>query len=132
MKKYLLDTNMISLIMRHHPNVRKHLEQKDIHQLYISVISYGEIQYGLAKNPQATKLKLLADEIFKRISVLSFTEQTAVAYAHLRTDIEKSGKMLSAFDMLIAAQAKSEDYVLVTNDQAFFQVANLEVEDWTI
>lgn len=131
MKKYLLDTNMISFAVRQHPNVCVHLSKTPIHTLYTSSISYTEVQIGLANKPNATRLKQLTDEFFKRITVLPYTEETALNAAIFQKHLRENGKALSALDFLIAAHAVSEHCILVSNDQAFAQIPNLLVEDWT-
>ena len=46
--------------------------------------------------------------------------------------MERQGKILAPLDLLIAAHALSVGAVMVTNDQAFCQVADLSIEDWTM
>ena len=60
-------------------------------------------------------------------------EQCAIAehYGSVRADMERQGKILAPLDLLIATHALSGGAVLVTNDRAFIQVADLLVEDWT-
>ncbi len=50
----------------------------------------------------------------------------------VRADMEKRGRILASLDLLIATHALSVDAVLVTNDRAFSQMADLKVEDWTV
>ena len=45
--------------------------------------------------------------------------------------MERQGKFLAPLDMLIGAHALHLGAVLVTNDQAFGRVADLQTEDWT-
>ena len=62
---------------------------------------------------------------------LSFNQSSAVEYGKLRASQEKSGITLSDLDMLIAAHAKAEQMVLVTNDNAFKQLKHLKIENWS-
>lgn len=55
---------------------------------------------------------------------------TAECYGAVRAELERQGKLLGPLDLLIATHALGAGAVLVTNDQAFFQVAGLRVEDW--
>ena len=52
-------------------------------------------------------------------------------YGHLRAALERRGKGLGGIDLLIAADAISVDGILVTTDEAFRNVPDLVVEDWT-
>lgn len=53
-------------------------------------------------------------------------------YGTVRAELERCNKTLAPLDMLIAIHALSVDAVLVTNDQAFYQMTGLSVEDWTV
>jgi tRNA(fMet)-specific endonuclease VapC len=46
--------------------------------------------------------------------------------------MERQGKILAPLDLLIATHALSLNAVMVTNEQAFCQVADLSIEDWTV
>lgn len=74
----------------------------------------------------------IAEQLLDSICIIPFNKQTADVYAQLRNDIEKQGKSLSPMDMLIAASAMANKSILITNDQAFFNIPLLQVEDWTI
>ena len=131
MTRYLLDTNVVSQLLKEHPAIIKRLTQVPIHALCISSITEGELEYGLAKRPQAKRLHVLVRELLKRLDVLPWDSVTAQCYGRLRSELESEGKTLAPLDMLIAAHAKSANAVLVSNDKAFFQVKNLLIEDWT-
>jgi tRNA(fMet)-specific endonuclease VapC len=49
----------------------------------------------------------------------------------LRAELAAAGKPLGPLDLLIAAQAREIDAILVTNDHAFANVKGLALEDWT-
>ena len=66
------------------------------------------------------------------ISVLDFDTDAAEEYGKIRADLERKGTPIGPMDMLIAAHAKAEDLILVTNNtREFERVEDLEVEDWT-
>ncbi len=58
--------------------------------------------------------------------------QVAEEYGRIRAELERRGTPIDPMDMLIASHARSAGLILVTNNtREFFQVENLEVEDWT-
>jgi tRNA(fMet)-specific endonuclease VapC len=57
MKCYLLDTNTISHIVKNQQKVIKRLVSIPMSAIYISSITYAEIQYGLAKGLELRHLK---------------------------------------------------------------------------
>lgn len=132
MKRYMLDTNTVSHLFREHLAVARHVVAVPMASLCISVITEGELLFGLAKRPAAKRLHGAAREFLRRVDVLPWGSSTAACYGMARADMARQGKVLSPLDLLIGAHALSEDAVLVTNDQAFSQMAHLHLEDWTV
>ena len=131
MTQYMLDTNTMSHLVRQHPAVALRLVAAPIASLCISVITEGEMLYGLAKRPDATRLQSAVREILRRVDVLPWDSSAAGRYGVLRAAMESKGRNLAPLDLQIAAHALSVDAVLVTNDRSFKQVAGLQIEDWT-
>ena len=131
MTRYLLDTNMVSHLLRAHPAVVKRVVATPITSLCISAITEGELLFGLAKRPDARKLHLAVTEFLKRVDVLPWDSSAAEHYGTIRAARESQGKPLAPLDMLIGAHAASIKAVLVTNDRAFGQAGNGVFEDWT-
>lgn len=131
MKKYLLDTNIVSLAVRGNAHVLKHLTSVPMSELCISAITHAELMYGLAKRPEAQRLHRLVSEFLLRVDVLPFDAAAAEVYGTFRAAVEAAGRSLSAPDMQIAAHAYGIGAVLVSNDRAFFHIGGLSVEDWS-
>ena len=71
------------------------------------------------------------DAILGAIPVLPLVAPADEAYASIRTDLERTGTPTGHNDLLIAAQARSLNLILVTeNAREFRRVVNLEVETW--
>lgn len=130
MKCYLLDTNTISHIVKNQQKVIKRLVSIPMSAIYISSITYAEIQYGLAKRPGAKTLKNTINELLKRIDVLSWDHSTAEVYGKLRASLEQQGKSIDTLDLLIASHAVSNNMTLVSDDLAFKQLKTLKLENW--
>lgn len=132
MKKYMLDTNTVSHLVKSHPRVTQNLVDVPIASLSISSITEGELLFGLAKRPEAKKLHLIVREFLRYVDVLPWDSQVAGDYGLIRAELEKQGKIIAPLDLLIAAHALSIKAILVTNDRAFSQIPQLIIEDWTI
>ena len=130
--KYMLDTNPVSSFIKENPKVSNRTSSLPMDRLCLSVISEGELLYGLAKKPNALNLHRAVREFLKRVDVLSWDSDVAECYGSLRSQLEASGNLLGPLDMQIAAHASQVGAVLVTNDQAFKRVHKLKVEDWTL
>jgi tRNA(fMet)-specific endonuclease VapC len=124
---YLLDTNTVAYIVNGRSRLARAVLAEQIKHsvVAISSISEAEVLYGLARKPEATRLRAAVEALFAAISVLPWDSSAAGAYATLRTRMTAAGKSLSNMDMLIAAHAIATDAILVTSGKAFSQVEAL-------
>ncbi len=99
--------------------------------LRVSAIALGELLFGLAKRPEATRLHRAVRELPRRVDVLPWDTAAAECYGPLRAATASLGKVLAPLDLLTAAHALSVGAVLVTNDRAFSMVGALPIEDWS-
>lgn len=132
MRRFLLDTNTVSHALRGHPKVLEHMTGVPMSSLGISVITEAELLFGLAKRPGALRLHTLVGELLRRVDVLPWERDSASCYGKLRATMGERGKALAPLDLLIAAQARALDAVLVSNDQAYAHCNDLNWEDWTV
>jgi tRNA(fMet)-specific endonuclease VapC len=128
---YLLDTNTVSHLIKRHPKANKRLLTVPMHSICISAITAGELAFGLAKRPEAVALKAVVHEFLRRVQVLPWDAAVAQTYGTLRAQLQSKGTPLSALDMQIAAHAVHMRATLVSSDQAFMQLTEVEVQDWT-
>jgi tRNA(fMet)-specific endonuclease VapC len=128
-KRYMLDTNTVSHLIKAHPAVIRRVLAAPMASLCISAITEGELLFGLAKRPGAKRLHIAVRELLLRLDVLPWN--SAEHYGMARAEMEAQGRILASLDLLIAAHALSVGAVLVTNDRAFRQVGGLQLEDWT-
>jgi tRNA(fMet)-specific endonuclease VapC len=77
MSQYMLDTNTVNQLLRGNPAIVSEVQSVPMTALCISAITEAELQYGLAKRPQAHKLKALVDEFLKRVDVLPWDSNVA-------------------------------------------------------
>ena len=127
----MLDTNTVSLLLRQHPAVLRQVTAAPMAALCISVITEGELLFGLAKRPAARRLHAAVGEFLRRVEVLPWETAAAERYGLLRAGLERVGKVLGPLDLLIAAHALDRRAVLVTNDRAFGMVQHLDIADWS-
>jgi tRNA(fMet)-specific endonuclease VapC len=127
----MLDTNTASSLMKAQSSVVGRLAAESPERLCLSVVTEAELLCGIAKRPEARKLRIAVDELLAAIEVVAWSSATARRYATIRAELERRGKPLGPLDLLIAAHAVQHDAVLVTNDRAFGVVPGLRLEDWT-
>ena len=127
-ERLMLDTNAVSAFLkRRSPRLDGWMREQ---RCCLSAIVVAEIRYGLQKQPAATRLQALAEATLEILEILPWSEACARIYGRLRADLERQGKPLAALDLLIASHALSEGCALVTADQAFANVAELQLEAW--
>ena len=132
-QRYMLDTNTASYIIKGEPAViRERLLDVPMANVCVSAITEAELLRGVARKPEAKRLPIAVKEFLLRVEILPWDSDAADAYAQLRTACENEGKPLGAMDMLIAAHSVAVGAILITNDEAFYNVEHhLLLEDWT-
>ena len=132
MIRYLLDTNIcIYIIKQHSKQVIEHLRTLLVGDVAISAITFAELEYGAAKSslPEQNREALIA--FTAPLEVLPFDDNASLHYGEIRADLERSGMVIGAMDMLIAAHARSRSLKLVTNNSREFQrIHGLDIENW--
>lgn len=131
MMRYLLDTNIISDLVRNpQGRVAHHIRKVGEAQVCTSVIVAAELRYGAAKK-QSPRLTTQLQAVLGALEIVPLQEPADITYGELRARLEKSGRLIGANDRLIAAQALTLDYILVTdNEKEFARVKDLRRENW--
>ena len=119
MTRYMLDTNMVSYLIKQQPAVVRHVVTASMASLCISAITAGELLFGLAKRLDAVRLHVAVGEFLRRVDVLPWDADVAKCYGSVRAGMKRRGAVLAPLDLLIATHALSISAVLVTNDLAF-------------
>ena len=131
---YLLDTNILSELIKKRPNHHflDHLRSKPNHTLYTSSICVMELRYGsmLRKDFDIFWSKI-NEQIISRINVLVFGEKEAIAAGDILAEMRKTGQHIGIEDSLIAASALINQCVMVTgNIRHFSRIPGMRVENW--
>ena len=131
--KYLIDTNICIYIMNKRPvAVIKKFKQFELGEIGISTITVSELQYGIVKSKYRKKNEFRLEEFLTPLEILTYDQTAARVYGDIRFQLEKLGKPIGPLDLLIAAQAISQDLILITNnDKEFKRIKKLKVENWT-
>lgn len=132
MKRYMLDTDMCSYIIKEHPQrVRQRFGALAMEQLCISVVTYAELIYGVERSSSRRVNRAIIEDFVRHLDVIDWDTGAADQYGAIRTQLEAAGTPIGAMDMMIAAHAKSIKAVLVTNNQKrFTRVKGLKIDNW--
>jgi tRNA(fMet)-specific endonuclease VapC len=98
----------------------------------LSVITYGELRYGIQKKKMGPEPLLRLEELTQLIQVQPLQLGVAGIYGEIRAGLSAKGELIGANDLWIAAHALFMGLILVTNNEREFKrVPNLKVENWT-
>ena len=130
MTRYLLDTNIISNVVKPQPSeplLGWMASQRD-DDLFIASLTVAEIRRGILEKPRGKKRDALdawfagpegPQAIFSG-RILSFDDKAGLIWARLMADGKATGRPRSALDMIIAAVAGASECVVVTDNEKDF------------
>ena len=114
------------------PAARQKMREVEVYAaVAVSAITQGEILFGLARKPEALRLRAAVEAFLSAVQILPWDLFVAPAYGKLRASLGSAGKSLSGLDMLIAGHAFALGATLVSHDGDFAQAnALVQVVDW--
>jgi tRNA(fMet)-specific endonuclease VapC len=129
--RYLLDTNIVSGLLRDpHGPIADQIRSVGEDAICTSIIVAAELRYGVAKKG-SPKLAAQLEAVLGALETISLEAPVDEAYGRIRTQLERQGTPIGANDLLIAAQALSLGYTLVTdNEREFDRVEGLSIANW--
>ena len=132
---YLLDTNACIALNKGEPaSVRRGFDGalKAGAHVWVPTIVLYELWYGVVKSARPKEnAEGLATFLAGPVRVLIFDEEDAREAGNVRASLERIGKPIGAYDVLIAGQARRRGLTLVTaNAKEFGRVKGLAWEDW--
>lgn len=131
MARYLLDTNIVSDLIRHPGGqVTRRLAVVGEAAVSTSLVVACELRYGAAKKGSPDLLQRV-EALLGSLEVLPLDQESDRRYAEIRLHLERRGTPIGPNDLLIAAQALALDLILVTaNVEELRRVPGLAVENW--
>ena len=132
---YLLDTCVISelVVKQPNPKVVEFVDALDSDDVYLSVITIGEITKGIEKLPRSKrKLELqtwLKEDLLIRFDgkIVSLDTDVLMEWGALTARLESSGRTMPAIDSLIAATVLAHQFTLVTRNVDDFEDTGIEI-----
>lgn len=129
---YLLDTNVVSELVRPRPapQVRAWLASRE--EVALSVVSIEELVFGIERAPAARRPRLAAwfDDLLDNLArIEEVTAGIARAAGELRARRMRAGRPVTQADMLIAATALVHGWTLATRNVADFEDCGVLILD---
>ncbi len=117
----LVDTNVISELVRPRPDPGVLAWADSIRRVAVSVITLEELAYGLAWRPNRRVQDWLEGFVERSCEVLPVTEAIARRAGRLRGALRAEGRTRTQADMLVAATAAVHELTLVTRNERDFE-----------
>jgi len=126
---FLLDTCVISEMVKARPNqvVVRWIDSVEEGKLFLSVLSLGELEKGIAKMQDVSRKNVLREwleqDLAERFAgrILPIDTSVAVAWGKMQGEAEKNGSKLPVIDSLLAATAQTNGLTLVTRNVVDFE-----------
>lgn len=135
MTGWLLDTNIISELRRPKPErkVTAFVRSQPLEALYVSIVTFAEMRFGIELQPDATRRSDLNDWLAHKVRpmfeqrVLAVSEDVMLKWRLLVEDGRKAGHTFSQPDLIIAATAQHHGLTVVSRDTKEYEAARVEV-----
>ncbi|MDP1624141.1 MAG: type II toxin-antitoxin system VapC family toxin [bacterium] len=133
--KYLLDTCVITELVSKHPNpkVVDLVDSLGSDDVYLSVITIGEIAKGIEKLPKSKRKQelhsWLKEDLLVRFDgrITPLDTEILVEWGILIARLESTGITLPAIDSLVAATTLTDKLTLVTRNVDDFSGTGIEI-----
>jgi tRNA(fMet)-specific endonuclease VapC len=131
MLKYMLDTNIAIYVIKRKPIAILDVFNLHARQMAISSITHAELLHGVEKSAAPEHNLRQVEDFVSRLAVLEYGSKAAAHYGQIRAELEKNGTPIGVNDLHIAGHARSEGFILVTNNMREFErVKALRIENW--
>jgi len=130
----LLDTNIVTALMVGNPLAVNQFTQAKLRgtPVGISAMTYYEIKRGLLARPSANKRSAF-QRFYQTVDILPVTYPEIVEIAsEIYADLRSRGCLIQDADILIAATAIAQNWILVSNDSDLSRVQRLRLENWLV
>ena len=129
-----LDTNVVIAYLngRGRRLVERFEAEIQSNDFALSAVVLYELEYGVAKSARRQdNIDRLTVFLQLPITVLPFEAEDAEEAGRIRAELERSGRPIGPYDVLIAGHARRRGAMLVTaNSGEFAHVPGLQAEDW--
>jgi tRNA(fMet)-specific endonuclease VapC len=128
---HLLDTQACVSILRGNPLAQARMAAHSPSDLGVSTVTIFELFSGVAACRQPARERARVNLFLSPLVCIPLDRTAAVASASLRHFLEKLGRKIGPYDLLIAGQAVSLGLTLVTdNRREFSRIPSLRIESW--
>lgn len=131
MLRHMLDTNLCIRVLRDRPQGLRPRFNAEAETLCMSTITLAELLHGAAKSARPVENRREVERFAARLVVLPFDEAAAAHAGEITAELERQGRLIGPYDLLIAGHARSRGLMVITGNLGEFRrVDGLRAEDW--
>ena len=131
-KVYLLDTDIIIYSLKGNEIVRRNLRLHLNDPIKISAVTLMELYYGAYKSKRVANNLAKIKTIENTLEIISISRELVEIFGILKSNLEKAGKPLDDFDLILASTAMTHNLTIVThNEKHFRRIDGLKIENWS-
>jgi tRNA(fMet)-specific endonuclease VapC len=132
----ILDADVIISGEKNIFELRGWLESRAEDRFEVAAITIAELWHGVERATGAHRIgrQKYLEAVVAVLPIIAYTEETAYFQARIWSNLEASGKIIGAYDLIVAATALQRGSVLATfNRRHFSQVDGLNIIEpkWT-
>jgi tRNA(fMet)-specific endonuclease VapC len=129
---YLLDTDILIYSLKAHEIVQQNLRHHLHDPINVSAVTLMELYYGAYKSQKIANNLAKVKAIENSLEIIPVNREMVEIFGVLKSDLEKVGKPLDDFDLILAATAMSHNLIIVTNNEKHFgRIDGLKMENWS-
>ncbi|HHE9501330.1 TPA: tRNA(fMet)-specific endonuclease VapC [Haemophilus influenzae 10810] len=131
MLKYMLDTNIVIYVIKRRPLEILSRFNQNAGKMCVSSITVAELYYGAEKSEYPERNIAGIEDFLSRLTILDYQPKHAAHFGNIKAELSKQGKLIGENDIHIAAHARIEGLILVSNNlREFERVIALRTENW--
>jgi tRNA(fMet)-specific endonuclease VapC len=131
--KYVLDTNVVSALMKGELQVVNRLQKLGHATVCIPQPVLAEIAYGISRLPKSKRreaLQLRFDLVRTELARCAWSDEVSDSFGNIKSALEKKGQRIEDFDIAIAAHVGPDDILVSANLDDMIRVPGVTVENW--
>lgn len=131
---WMLDTDTVAYLVNRapgHERIKRRLSGRSPGEIRVSAITLGELYYGFELGEVSVERTQALKDLLELFQTEDFPVGAARSYGEIRAVLERGGRRIGPYDLLIAAHARHIGATLVTNNEREFRrVPGLSVQNW--
>jgi len=120
-KKYILDSDILIYFLKGEKDVIEKIISLPNDELYITIINYTELLYGIYNSNKITQNKEKILPFLDNFKILQFDKNSSQIFAKLKAKLKKQGNIIADMDLMIASIAIANKATLYTNNLKHFK-----------